>query len=45
LTGFVLLKDLQPDLPEELISFEQPKVLGVGEEEEPTPPEPFQFTR
>eukprot|EP00475_Leptophrys_vorax_P043311 TRINITY_DN8299_c0_g1_i2.p1 TRINITY_DN8299_c0_g1~~TRINITY_DN8299_c0_g1_i2.p1 ORF type:complete len:954 (+),score=291.71 TRINITY_DN8299_c0_g1_i2:134-2995(+) len=45
LSSFVLLRDTTPELPEELHQFEQPKVLGVGEEDEPSPPEPFQFTR
>lgn len=45
LSGFVLLKDNDPESPEELVSFEQPKVFGVGEEEEAPVPEPFQFTR
>jgi len=45
LSGIVVLRDTQPNLPEDLIVPDQPKTLGVGEEEEPSPPEPFEFTR
>ncbi|KMS94382.1 hypothetical protein BVRB_021970 [Beta vulgaris subsp. vulgaris] len=44
--GIVIVKDTQPGDPEELVEIEKPKAaLGVGEEEEPQPPAPFQFTR
>jgi 26S proteasome regulatory subunit N2 len=45
LAGIVMLKDTHPEEPEDLIVFEKLKAYGVGEEEEPEPPKPFEFNR
>jgi 26S proteasome regulatory subunit N2 len=45
LSGFVMLRDTQPEVAEELIKQVQPKTLAPDEEEEANAPEPFEFTR
>lgn len=46
MTGFVLLEDTTPDQPESLVVAVAPKVLAPGvSEDEPAPPEPFEFNR
>ena len=44
LSGFILLKDTQPELPEDFITTLKPKTLAPDEVEEASPPEPFEYT-
>lgn len=46
LSGIVLLRDTKPDLPEELVVQKEPKIGIPGvSDDEPAPPEPFEFRR
>jgi len=46
LAGFVLLEDSQPEQPEQLVVQSAPKIGIPGvSDDEPAPPEPFEFTR
>lgn len=40
-----MLVDLTPGIEEDLLVPEQVKALAVGVEEEPEPPQPFEFSR
>eukprot|EP00455_Lapot_gusevi_P056846 TRINITY_DN953_c0_g1_i12.p1 TRINITY_DN953_c0_g1~~TRINITY_DN953_c0_g1_i12.p1 ORF type:complete len:394 (+),score=167.37 TRINITY_DN953_c0_g1_i12:121-1302(+) len=45
LAGIVMLRDSHPEEAEELVSQVTPKSFGPDEEEEASPPEPFEFLR
>ena len=46
MSDIVILKDTQPGGEETLVKLSVPKIgaVGVPEEEEPAPPQPFEYT-